>query len=191
MERPILFSGEMVRAILDDRKTMTRRVVKKQPPFEADGCHLAFSAEEGWWDFYEIGNPVIHRIKSPFILGHHLWVRESCYVCGSDSDGAPLADPPVAYAADGAAKSDIYPYAKPSIFMPRWASRITLEITNVRTERLRSITVEDIDKEGFGLENDCKDRDAWFARLWDTLNAKRGYGWDVSPWVWVIEFKRI
>jgi hypothetical protein len=88
---------------------------------------------------------------------------------------------------------------KPSIFMPRWASRITLEITNIRAERLQEITEEDARDEGvIFVEEQLPGDDTWrpyarkeFESLWNSLNAKRGHGWQTNPWVWVVEFKRI
>lgn len=87
----------------------------------------------------------------------------------------------------------------PSIFMPRWASRITLEITDVRVERVQEITEEDARAEGFPGERWATGHGDYseiapseqFRELWDKLNASRGFGWDANPWVWVIEFKRI
>ena len=86
---------------------------------------------------------------------------------------------------------------RPSLFMPRWASRITLEITAVRVERVQDISEEDVEAEGLALQSWAgEDLEGWpktagFAQLWDSLNAKRGYGWEANPWVWVIAFKRV
>jgi len=89
---------------------------------------------------------------------------------------------------------------RPSIFMPRWASRLTLEITEVRVERLQEISIEDIKCEGAYFDSDYAGANAImnaftpklnFITLWDSLNAKRGYGWDKNPWVWVIQFRRV
>jgi hypothetical protein len=93
------------------------------------------------------------------------------------------------------ADAEIPAYSKrSSIFMPRWASRLTLEITAVRVERLKDITIEDAQAEGvtpLGVEGDGRRWRASFRELWDSLNAKRGYGWDKNPWAWVISFKRV
>jgi len=82
---------------------------------------------------------------------------------------------------------------KPSIFMPRWASRIALEIVSVRVEKVQNIKKEDAVSEGFPypLGKTGADPISWFARLWNSLNAKRGYSWALNPWVWVIEFLRL
>jgi hypothetical protein len=180
----------MVRAILEGRKTMTRRVVKKQPVSGFDET------------FYRNG-----MIKCPHgTPGDCLWVREtwakalwsdSClplerYLPGSKYQGALYAATP---------HPDYHNKGlwKPSIFMPRWASRITLEIGCIRVERLQEITEEDAKAEGIsegpalfykGPTKVWPNRREAFRDLWDTLNAKRGYGWGVNPWVWVISFTR-
>jgi len=165
-ERPILFSTEMVKAILDGRKTMTRRVVKD--PYK----------------YITIPRP------SPYgRVGDRLWVRETFVI---DADGMPD------YRAD--CDSGVIAW-RPSIFMPRKLSRITLEITSVRVERLQEITEEDAIKEGagpghilcsptiFNPETETpKDYRTGFSYLWDAINRKT-YPWESNPWVWVISFR--
>lgn len=80
---------------------------------------------------------------------------------------------------------------RPSLFMPRWASRITLEITGVRVERLQAISEADAIAEGYPNPHKAERPAMWFRRLWDSINAGRGYGWSVNPWVWVIEFQQV
>lgn len=162
-ERPIIFSGEMVRAILAGRKTQTRRVIKPQPVIQ-DGVA-----------FFKTGQ------RCPYgQIGDRMWVREAWI----RNSGVP------AYRADDPSWPGETPKWKPSIHMPRWASRITLEIVNVRVERLQDITVGDAWAEG------CPNSDVnvipdWFIPLWAGINAARGNGWDDNPWVWAIEFKRV
>lgn len=160
-ERPILMSAPMVRAILEGRKTQTRRVAK-------------------------ITSRCPHGVP-----GDRLWVRETCerrpFCAGSKAIC-------VAYSADGESVLDPvgFDYScwwkrgekLPSIFMPRWASRITLEVTGVRVERVQEINQVDALAEGTQGKHS-------YAELWDSLNAKRGFGWDTNPWVWVLEFKRV
>ncbi|WP_175984624.1 hypothetical protein [Burkholderia stabilis] len=221
-EHPILFSGAMVRAILDGRKTQTRRVVKHQPPFgvapisvsryhptiidrrgeEAPGAEIfgAFSEDGEWGCKSPVGEP-----------GDRLWVRETCSAIELDSgldgvrypsDGAflPIEDSPDA--AERWIELHAYRGQKgatvPAIHMPRWSSRITLEITGVRAERLQSISWDDAIAEGIpDLRRAARRVDpvegcvAQFRTLWDGLNAARGHGWDTNPWVWRIEFRRI
>jgi hypothetical protein len=220
-ERPILFSGEMVRAILDGRKTQTRRVIKPQPvlvesshrwtwPIPANlvrpGCCTSVcTASREWWEYLA---PEQWKYK----VGDRLWVREAWariepYPCVGEDYGLPKVDPfeyggqdlldywrqRVVFRVDD--ENRIVPRWRPSIHMPRWASRITLEVTGVRVERVQDISASDAESEGvfsvyqFGMPRmeavNC------FHSLWDAINAKRGYGWDANPWVWVIEFKRI
>lgn len=186
-EHPILFSTPMVQAILEGRKTQTRRVVKGNP--------------EGKVPFTD---------EFPCPYGHpgdRLWVRETWQkIYERQSDKQRFTEPPSAhnlhlyktwieYAATPRDEQDP-PRWRPSIFMPRSASRITLEIVNVRLERVQQISMKDCLKEGVGelLEHGKYFKlgsylVGTFAHLWDSINSKRGYGWDTNPWVWVVEFK--
>jgi hypothetical protein len=187
-ERPITFSGEMVRAILDGRKTQTRRVIKPQPEHvwgfgvrhddpEYFSAHVRYSGghQPDPWIHCPYGKP-----------GDRLWVRETFAYSFQGLDCIYKADDYHGiFAFEG-------PW-KPSIFMPCWASRITLEITGVRVERLVDITDSDCYAEGItSLQNDILGEPYYsYKELWDSINAKRGYLFASNPWVWVIEFKRI
>lgn len=208
-ERPILFSGEMVRAILEGRKTQTRRVVKHNlvvPPQE-------FRVANGplWWRWFS--EPNTGLIRSPYGQpGDRLWVRETWQavhfskdfetgyvddiyeakvIPKSDDDGwwSPQ------YAADKHHQNHPEDRGfgwRPSIHMPRWASRITLEVTSIRVERLQDISEEDARTEGVKPDEESSlytYRDA-FSFLWESLNAARGYSWESNPFVWVVEFRR-
>ena len=150
-ERPILFSAPMVRAILDGRKTMTRRILT-----------------ERHGEYCPYGHP-----------GDFLWVRETFYNSRMDNSM------PTHYRADNQ-DEDFQLIWNPSIFMPRWASRILLEITAVRVERLQKISEDDARAEGVSPETVGP-----FSELWDSINRKPGRTWADNPFVWVIEFKRI
>jgi hypothetical protein len=184
-ERPILFNGEMVNAILDGRKTMTRRIMKYD--------HFVPKRMQTDYDF-----ETFIRINPAYFakdmlgeccpygsIGDRLWVRETWQ---------PLPDmhPEEARGAVYRATDSDWvktPW-KPSIFMPRWASRITLEITDVRVERLQDITFDDVNAEGI----DTRDRfTSWavpFIELWNEINGKK-YPWDSNPWLWVVSFKSV
>lgn len=183
MEKPILFSTEMVRAILDGRKTQTRRVVKPS----------VFEKGTNWF-----WNPNENICLAQYRKGDVLWVRETfCEVPYEYNHipikGGHITTPKYAYKADS--KRDYTGIWKPSIHMPKEAARIWLEVTDVRVERLQEITEEDARAEGVKAygPNNCSGTSARiaFAQLWDSLNEKRGYEWRVNPWVWVIEFERI
>jgi len=190
-ERPIIMSADSVRAILDGRKTQTRRVVKF-PVWvsEDDKLKLFIQKPPTGLALYENGRPV-KRMTCPYgQVGDRLWVRETFTHAGRDYE----------YFADATEKDQLpggwwYKRPKtPSIFMPRWASRITLEITGIRVERLQDINTEDIYNEGIIKSIPDTLEGATLARfgaisLWDKLNLKRGFGWDSNPWVWVISFK--
>jgi hypothetical protein len=292
-EHPILFTGDMVRAILDGRKTQTRRVIKPQPrldmeyidnkwwrdrgtpasehtkcpygqPGDRDWIRKPI-VEDGWyiirgllgdgmggdnrpvfvnvvpdepqddssshgsglvWGFDENDDPESVGLDTGITQanvewkrpGDRLWVKETfCYgkiSVGELSDGRE-SEPYISQCKDD--NDIIYKQTipqffdmeevrwKPSIFMPRWASRITLEVTDVRVERVQEMTDSDAGAEGMPdckpvipiadcticeakMEGDCLTKRG-FKGLWDSINAKRGFGWSVNPWVWVVTFK--
>lgn len=179
-ERPILFSAPMVRAILDDRKTQTRRIIKgsteHKGPYNPAYLEIHKSSD-GWKQICPYGKP-----------GDKLWVRETFgYV-----------DKEVKYRAD--THNDMLPPDwKPSIHMPRNASRINLLIKNIRIERLQNISEKDCFSEGIEkpsqfdeyraqLHNYKFIAKAAFESLWKSVNGKES--WDLNPWVWVIYFER-
>jgi hypothetical protein len=188
-ERPIIFSGPMVRAILDGRKTMTRRVVKPQP--KRQGPILAMD----------------DLPRCPYgAPGDRLYVREtwrlSAHLDGCSPSKAWNADSkqglvPLAiqYRADSHVELGAYGDKiswtwgrwRPSIHMPRWASRIQLEVTGVRVERVQDTSEADIIEEGCPREYLLGSN--WFRPLWDSINAKRGYNWKSNPWVWCVNFE--
>jgi hypothetical protein len=195
-ERPILFSTPMVQAILAGNKTMTRRVIKPQPT-------LVSGDALGQPYIYFNGNP--NPVKCPCgVPGDRLWVRETWRCIDYYGETATIYFPSTneQFLLSGITKTEVnlligsIGKTMPSIFMPRWASRITLEITNIRVERVQQITHEDAISEGarFMPAADLRVErltvpQIVFAGYWDSIHAKRGYGWDVNPWVWVIEFK--
>ncbi|EPH1852755.1 hypothetical protein ACJJBP_22785 [Pseudomonas aeruginosa] len=221
-ERPILFTGPMVRAILEGRKTVTRRVVTPQPDFLG-------SMVDPNTPFKTLDAGLHARIKCPYgEPGDRLWVRETwtdVNMCGApalayraDEDIRDLMEEPGFLDDRGAFNYDDprvkpYPFAcwyaeldqarwRPSIHMPRWASRILLEITAVRVERLQDISEEQALAEGVRGEpcdharQACADIGCWgdtakgaFGFLWEQLNGAGA--WQANPWVWVVEFKRV
>ena len=201
-ERPVLFSTEMVRAILDGRKTMTRRVLKgfpqQNPSWEFRRIHeYAFSklGTQAYFQDIESGDGV-YGVKCPYgQIGDVLWVREAfCYDFDYDDEGDKIIHKSdVCYKASGSE-----PFEgkwRPSIFMPRSASRISLRITNIRVEQLNDITEEDAKSEGVTLRQGIDPANpnfthAWrfaFCKLWESINGKGS--WEKNPWVWVIEFE--
>lgn len=201
-EKPILFSGEMVKAILDGRKTMTRRVIKPQPDKKLE--HLAGAWFTHYWQHNGLWNDDGKVAKCPYGQpGDRLWVRETFK--GAWKKNGRASEYWLTYRADN--KKVLYRTAyiddfenwpnkwRPSIFMPRWASRITLQITNVRVEHIQGITECDAMFEGLWNGYTATGPDDYhqrkFAELWNKLNVKRGFGWDANPWVWVIEFQKV
>lgn len=195
MERPILFSGIMVKAILDDRKGQTRRVIKPQP----DHCHRDIIGKSEPYNkvdwnrlIPQIGD---NEIKCPYgKVGDILWVRETWQLLPSGFDEIPPEEWYIYKATDEL--SDECTKWRPAIHMPRKACRIRLKTTDIRVERLQDITEEDAKAEGMlpSLPKFPEGRKGYrtsFEFLWNSLNEKRSYGWKVNPWVWVIEFERV
>ncbi|EPQ4423219.1 hypothetical protein H8F03_11540 [Klebsiella pneumoniae] len=217
-ERGMIFNGEMVRALLSGRKTQTRRPIKwKQTRFteigeREDGSKWPWSEDaEHACDFWH---------PCPFgAVGDRIWVRETFQGPLFDydlmdsycKDPTPFEKPEFCvYKADGVPAPEFYDADdelhccwRPSIHMPRWASRILLEITDVRVERLNAISEEDARAEGIidggclncgepepcGCANPEPDATDAFAYLWQSIYGQDN--WNANPWVWVIEFKRV
>lgn len=233
-ELPILFSGPMVAALLNTKpnawpaepideskafKWMTRRTIKNKDiingfDIDVDGSVIAY-IDQATGDSYP------PTVKARYQPGDRLWVRETWKgikynnMDGDLSYGVEFKDGSQKY-FDFDDNERFHQFGKfafkkgwqSSIYMPKEATRIWLEVVNVRVERLQGITEEDAIKEGFeGFPCDhpigryaCEDcmNSGWreppqveFMETWQSLNDKRGYGWDVNPWVWVVEFKRL
>lgn len=204
-EKPILFSTEMVNAILEGRKTQTRRVIKPQPVFNPE-----FPPKT--WIYDPDGKPDTAlawrtpdnlcgvAFSGKGIPGDTLWVRETWGVSWQFDHLSPSQIPPnpqngttVLYKATDAKFDGKW---RPSIFMPRWASRITLAITAVRVERVHDISETDCIAEGITdngdgvgvLNHKYGMQKTLYAELWDTINGKK-HPWQSNPWVWVVEFE--
>jgi len=203
-EKPILFSGEMVKAILDGSKTQTRRIGKIQGNYVGLGVEIVRHATKGHeaiatHDAYPGRGTARHGIEHCRfgVPGDRLWVKETFSIKGichamKPSEAAKYASKNAwIYAADGATGWKW----KPSIFMPRAASRIALEITGVRVERLQDISRGDCMAEGCPFPNiamsqpNFTDPKKWYSELWESINGKGS--WDANPWVWVVAFKKI
>ncbi|WP_372374229.1 hypothetical protein ACDI10_09925 [Vreelandella venusta] len=212
-ERPILFNAAMVRAILNGHKTQTRRAIKLKTGDTFDEHALSAAIQE-WRPMYdEVAQKVVGKtaalIRCPYGQpGDRLWVRETFQ--GPLVDQEEMEKDPTyfkdmgryknpehcAYRASGDSceyvdqDGDLIQLWKPSIHMPRWASRIMLEIVSVRVERLQDISNEDAVAEGIGTPLDIRyaalDE---FKPLWKSINGAGS--WAANPWVWVIEFKRL
>ncbi|EPZ1177252.1 hypothetical protein WH694_15340 [Klebsiella oxytoca] len=196
IERGMIFNAEMVRAILDGRKTQTRRIVKLQP--DEDG--LAKVTNGPWVDTSE------RNYRCPFgDVGDRIWGRETWAEAGASAPNLKLYR--ANYPEHVPSHYENVPPANeirwtPSIHMPRWASRILLEITDVRVERLNAISEHDAQAEGVAklrggfwqhyqpgwTQHQLSSRGS-FVTLWKSIYGEES--WNSNPWVWVIEFKRI
>lgn len=240
-EHPVLFSTSMIKAIIEGNKSQTRRVVKG---VDSSVEHLLPFARGNTRRM--CGHDAGPFIKCPYgVPGDRLWVREAWRPLWDDADKPGGLGDCVQYRADMSKRKPLLkdigfddgmkfdemcdescpePRWRPSIHMPRWASRITLEITGIKVERVKDISEADARAEG--VEPNCPDRvtdltcpskpcescdcrneyrhylrgdedfPAFSAResfesLWDSINAARGYGWDVNPWVWCVSFRRV
>ena len=216
--KPILFNTEMVRAILDGRKSCTRRIVKPQPQDKL--CYRLAGSDYGTWGYpsktvreiwgeaYKLPDNITKdelnkRWNPPYHTDDILYVRETWHKYTKrigKGESCRLAEF-YGYKASVANSEDAEEPWKPSIHMPKEAARIWLKVTNVRVERLQQITEAGIRKEGIEVDpKECVGKFDFiselfflFQRLWDSTIKKSDldcYGWDANPWVWVIEFER-
>lgn len=195
--RPILFSAPMVRAILDGTKTQTRRVVKDVSwPFDRPQMTAPSQATFLWMDHANPYDRAEDRICSYGQPGDRLWVREAIKkgpLFIDDDHEMFNVQHSLFEADDSFTKADTWRWKRdrlPGMFLPRGLSRITLEIVNVRVERLNDISEEDARAEG--VERDAsgwKPSTHAFMHLWESINGAGS--WDANPWVWCLEFKRI
>lgn len=217
-ERPILFSGLMVRSILGGRKTQIRRVIKPQPGSGIQDCYAMPDGRFNWLHLPQGRGVGVGIFACPYGQpGDRLWVREAWG--RRDLDPGKPGD--AWYRADWKTGPYIQGLRwRPSIHMPRWASRITLEIESIAVQRVQEIKPDGAIAEGateWGEEEgqrrnydksgkrrnvplgpsifDGRKRGVpylvnAFAELWDSINAKRGFGWKKNPWVWVVEFRK-
>lgn len=219
-ERPILMSAPMVKAILEGRKTQTRRIMKPQPPEGATlpgviqqpaygGANCVFKVP--------VNSPVLRHNCKYGARGDRLWIRETAYIappnfgdadlnnCRDNEGRGRLVGYCASMSGDAERCAEDYGVKKsPSIFMPRWASRITLEIKSVRVERLQEMSEADAKAEGcfpefeidlatfvHGAGFDAKKASTYYLgykHLWNEINGAGS--WDLNPFVWVIEFDR-
>lgn len=211
-DRPILFSAPMVRALLAGTKTQTRRLLKAEPPPGAQRVIRPFQDERLQWAAtdphdMEQGQLVLGDApRCPYgAPGDRLWVREtwSTHACFDGVPPAQITARSIHYWADG---DTLTGKGRPSIHMPRWASRITLEVTGVRVERLQDISEADAIAEGVSPDPFCRQDDdasafhrigpvrgnsfpiARYAALWEQINGPGS--WDANPWVWAVSFRR-
>lgn len=230
-DKPILFSGPMIRALLDGRKTQTRRMVKPQPDYGVQPCYYS---KTGYAHAAADGGCSCRPITCPYDAGGisaddygYLWVRETWRVTRKHDRLAPCDIPPrqctVAFAAGGSIANqddgiwrptdyecwgaDWMGKTRTAIHMPRWASRLTLRITDVRVQRLQDISQEDAAAEGAGLyvpghgfitegelhadpgySNYLAPRQG-FEAIWTEINGADS--WAANPWVWAISFETI
>ncbi len=221
-ESPVLFNSDMVRAILEGQKTETRRVIKPQPYIDQEcgslppGKYWFWRTKTNVWGGFEwtenqLENEISEYIKCPYgQIRDRLWVKETICIY-PDGNGNPVC---VYKATDKKPDTDLW---TPSIYMPRTASRITLEITEIKVGRVQEIDNDGATEEGISQYFvDCNEDGYWdvpahwknpdgkiikrvqadspveaFCNLWDSIYKKRGFSWESNPWVWCIKFKRI
>lgn len=209
-ERPIIFSGEMVRTILDERKTQTRRAIKLQPEWNYPGNYTRGAVthfhqlRKSWVTTVGFGAACESWVfgKCPYgEIGDLLYVREAWAHEPNDCENDPNCGLPShiyfreTEVSNGTFASVAHWRWRPSIHMPKWAARIWLILNDVRVEKLQEILPAGVIAEG--IQTTLRGYDAeshlyeQFRNLWNSLNAKRGYGWDMNPWVWVLEFERV
>jgi len=203
-ERPIIFKPEMVQAILDGRKTVTRRIVKHKELVNHKNFWSYVGPKWEEYEFYNHRNSYHQTFKCPFgVPGDRLWVREAwkTLVIRDELKPSELPIPsesrysPIEYLAGGTnidyanSLADLGKY-RHARFMCRWMSRINLEVVSVGVEKIQSITKGDCIAEGMtGLEDVHAGWHQSYAELWNSINGPDS--WDINPWVWRVEFKKL
>jgi hypothetical protein len=224
-EKSISFKGPMVRAILSGSKTVTRRVLKPQPSHLVAQLKLVGTSRKTGAEVFEMltrsgmhvsGLPdgpgcVTPLLEAPYAVGDHLWVREAWRTEWEHDAIRPVGLKPgvagIRFEEEGAADRSIWGRYRPPMFMPRWASRITLEVTGVKVERLCDISEEEAKAEGVffyadqpefpwtaydGCSVSYRRASEAFQFLWDSINGEReGASWEANPWVAAISFRSI
>ena len=207
MKTYLNFSTPMVQALLGGRKTQTRRVMKPQPGGPpSEGAYFDDYDGGPQWNWWTADNRVCNN--APIVRCPHgnpgdlLYVRESFWD-RTDRLSETHDLNAIHYVADGWRPPEETVHLRrkrPSIHMPRWASRLTLKLTDIRVERVQEISEADAMAEGCTLPEGYEELAIAFFKqpcrevfidLWDSINGKRGYGWDANPWVWVLEFEVI
>lgn len=206
--KPIIFSGPMVRALLDGRKTQTRRVLNPQPRRDARRAELYGPSESRQVTFYANSGYPLDSTEVPYAVGDVLYVREAWRSwLGWDHRPPGWLEPgrhSIRYEADRYGPEGIdYGKLRPSIHLPKKFSRLCMEVTRVRVERVQDISDNDAAAEGIRYAHGSYELE-WmtptargitriedFSDLWDSINAKRGYGWDANPWVAVVEWEKV
>ena len=212
-ERPILFSAPMVRATLEGRKTQTRRVCKPMNKWVDQECREVRTVNGEPFHFLKGATAPIEKLLCPYGQpGDKLWVRETAqhYKMPNFLTGEPTTADAGQYCADGepvlidGGYDAAWWYSRPTcpaIHLPRWASRILLEVVSVRVERLQDISEEDAEQEGISQDYadnaqmiaeamNCQEPDPFtscFKILWEDINGAKS--WDANPWVWAIKFR--
>lgn len=206
-DRPIIFSAPMIRALLDGRKTQTRRILKLPKWASADPSHIEFGSS-GEPEVICRDTGCLVALPMPYAVGDRLWVREAWAplnaLTHNDPGSTALIEGGFFRADDSTVEGEIARW-RPSIHMPRWASRLTLVVTDVRVERLQDITNEDCIAEGIPVHSNPNAprvgpvRDDFarrhglisyyggeFRRLWNSINGADA--WDANPWVAAVSF---
>lgn len=197
--KPILFNTDMVRAILDGRKTVTRRVIKNKDiiygwDMEVDGTPICF-IDQTTGDFYPPTTPSRYQVND-ILYVRETWIRsELGYSYRADGEEIEIPEPNGITYSFGKAEGLRW---HSSIHMPKEAARIFLRVADVRIERLQDISADGVIKEGLNtlcaISKDFEISQLEFASLWNSTVKKSDlakYGWDANPWVWVIEFERV
>jgi hypothetical protein len=190
-DRPIIFSAPMIRALLEGRKTQTRRVIKPQPKGLSLPARPEYRGGRSWVFMNRVDFPSYafagDDFKTPCTIGDRLWVRENW---AHDVDITPYVGLQVYYSTDVDLRDNKTVRQRPSIHMPRWASRLTLIVESVKVERLQDISEADAISEGIETTEYWREDhppSICFSVLWDSINGHDA--WNANPWVCAIGFK--